>query len=62
MKRPYLKRDWCEKALTEYVHNVNQPENGGIRYWVFIDELGKYLRVITLEDGKTVHNAFFDSP
>jgi hypothetical protein len=23
-------------------------------------ELGKYLRVITLEDGETVHNAFPD--
>jgi hypothetical protein len=23
-------------------------------------ETGKYLRVILLEDGETVHNAFFD--
>lgn len=26
----------------------------------FLPELGKYLRVVTLEDGETVHNAFFD--
>lgn len=34
--------------------------NGRIRYWAFIDELGKYLRVVTEADGETVHNAFPD--
>jgi hypothetical protein len=28
--------------------------------WAKIDEIGKYLRVILLEDGETVHNAFLD--
>lgn len=28
--------------------------------WGYIEEAGKYLRVITLEDGETFHNAFFD--
>lgn len=60
VKRPYLKREWCEQALTEFAHREAQPEDGRIRYWVFIDELGKYLRVITLADGETVHNAFPD--
>jgi len=27
---------------------------------VFIDQIGRYLRVVTLEDGETVHNAFPD--
>jgi hypothetical protein len=27
---------------------------------VFIEEAQKYLRVVTLADGETVHNAFFD--
>jgi hypothetical protein len=36
-----------------------QPE-GRIRYWAYIDELQKYLRVVTLADGETVHNAFPD--
>ena len=31
-----------------------------IRHWIFIPELGKHLRVITLADGETVHNAFPD--
>ncbi|HUT70155.1 MAG TPA: hypothetical protein VMW89_05720 [Desulfatiglandales bacterium] len=34
--------------------------DGRIRKWAKILEAGKYLRVILLEDGETVHNAFFD--
>ena len=30
------------------------------RYWVYIEELDKYLRVVTLKDGETIHNAFPD--
>jgi hypothetical protein len=58
-KRPYIKREWCAKALSEPVRRETQPD-GRIRYWIFIDELEKYLRVVTLEDGETVHNAFPD--
>jgi len=28
--------------------------------WSFIEEADKYLRVVLLEDGETIHNAFFD--
>ena len=36
-------------------------EDGRIRFWGKVEELGeKYLRVITLEDGFTIHNAFID--
>ena len=36
-------------------------QDGRIRRWGKIDEFGgKYLRVILLADGETVHNAFFD--
>jgi hypothetical protein len=58
-KRPYIRREWCEKALTDYVRREEQP-GGRIRYWIFVAELGKYLRVVTLDDGETVHNAFPD--
>lgn len=34
--------------------------DGRIKKWGFIPEMNKYLRVILLEDGQTVHNAFFD--
>jgi hypothetical protein len=58
-KRPYIQREWCERALKEPARIETQPD-GRYRYWIFIEELGKYLRVVTLEDGLTVHNAFPD--
>jgi hypothetical protein len=58
-KRPYIRREWCEKALREPFHREEQPD-GRVRYWLFVPELGRYLRVVTLEDGETVHNAFPD--
>jgi hypothetical protein len=58
-KRPYIQREWCERALKQPVRSEIQPD-GRIRRWVYIDELGKYLRVVTLADGATVHNAFPD--
>ncbi|MBW3671924.1 MAG: hypothetical protein KY432_09685 [Acidobacteria bacterium] len=54
-KRPYLRREWCEEAVRTPDDAVRQ-EDGRIRYW----ELGRVLRVVTLEDGKTIHNAFPD--
>jgi hypothetical protein len=45
---------------------INNPvktefqSDGRIRKWKFIEEVKKYLRIILLEDGETVHNAFFD--
>jgi hypothetical protein len=35
-------------------------DDGRIRYWIYIEEYKKYLRVVFLEDGETIHNAFFD--
>lgn len=58
-KRPYMLREWCELALKQPVRREVQPD-GCVRHWVFIDELGKYLRVVALADGETVHNAFPD--
>jgi hypothetical protein len=58
-KRPYIQRAWCEKALREFAHREVQPD-GRMRYWTFVPELGKHLRVVTLADGETVLNAFPD--
>lgn len=58
-KRQYLRREWCERALTEPLRREVQPD-GRVRSWVFIPELARYLRVVTLADGETVHNAFPD--
>jgi hypothetical protein len=58
-KRPYLQREWCERVLSRPLRREVQPD-GRIRHWAYIPELGKHLRVVTLEDGETVHNAFPD--
>ena len=58
-RRPYLKEAWIEHVLDQPVREIRQP-NGRIRRWAYIDELGKYLRVVTESDGATVHNAFPD--
>jgi hypothetical protein len=58
-KRPYIQREWCERAVREPFRRVVQPD-GRIRLWIFVAELGKYLRVVVLEDGETIHNAFPD--
>lgn len=62
-KRPYIERRWCESVLTAPLRREVQPD-GRIRLWGEILRPGvaapRILRVVTLEDGETVHNAFFD--
>lgn len=58
-KRPYILREWCERALIRPFHRDVQSD-GRVRLWVYVEELGKFLRVVTLEDGLTVHHAFPD--
>ncbi|MBF0469102.1 MAG: hypothetical protein HQK61_09490 [Desulfamplus sp.] len=52
-----IKDEWIEQAVSSPVH-VEIQSDGRIRKWLNVE--GKYLRVILLEDGETVHNAFFD--
>jgi hypothetical protein len=59
LKRPYIQLAWCAKAIANPIKREIQAD-GRIRHWVFISELDKYLRVVTLEDGMTIHNAFPD--
>ena len=58
-KRPYLVDEWCLRIVNAPEHLEAEP-NGRIRHWGFVPELGRYLRVVTLADGETVHNAFPD--
>jgi hypothetical protein len=59
-KRPYLKKEWCIRVIQKPVKSEPQEKNR-YRYWGVIDELqGRVLRVITLEDKVTIHNAFLD--
>ena len=59
-KRPYLKKEWCTRVVDNPVRS--EPQEGNrYRFWAPVAELeGRYLRVITLEDKVTIHNAFPD--
>jgi len=37
-----------------------RERSGRLRHWGYVGELGHWLRVVTLEDGETVHNAMLD--
>ena len=37
-----------------------REENGRLRSWGYVAELNRWLRVVTLADEITVHNAFLD--
>lgn len=59
-KRPYLKKEWCIKVI-ENPLKVEPQENNRFRFWGVVDDLeGRVLRVVTLEDKATIHNAFPD--
>lgn len=58
-QRPYIRLEWCEQAVQRPAYKETQPD-GRIRYWIYVEELAKYLRVIMLADGETLHNAFPD--
>lgn len=59
-KRPYLRRSWCIRVLQFPIRS--EPQNGNRwRFWGAIPELdGRFLRVVTLADRRTIHNAFPD--
>ncbi len=59
-KRPYLKKEWCIQVIENPV-KMEAQEHNRFRFWGVIDELeGRILRVVTLEDKRTIHNAFPD--
>jgi hypothetical protein len=59
-KRPYLKKEWCIRVIENPVKTELQEHNR-YRFWAAIEELdGRILRVVTLEDKSTIHNAFPD--
>ncbi len=59
LDRARIKKEWISRAIDNPLR-IQIQEDGRIRKWVEITEEGKYLRVILLSDGETVHNAFFD--
>ena len=57
--RAGIRDEWIELAIQQPLAEVVQGD-GRTRRWVYIPEEQRYLRVILLADGETVHNAFFD--
>ena len=62
-KRPYIDPAWCVAVIAAPLRRDVQPD-GRIRFWGEImrtdEDAPRILRVVTLADGETVHNAFFD--
>lgn len=57
--RRRIRVEWIQAAMDNPVRRAVQSD-GRIRLWTYVQEEGRFLRVITLADGETVHNAFFD--
>jgi hypothetical protein len=60
LKRPGIKEAWIQRTLAAPVAHQIQ-DDGRHRFWSLVPEAeGRVLRVVTLEDRETIHNAFFD--
>ena len=58
--RQQIKQAWIQRVVDNPEKRHIQAD-GRWRLWGKVPEAdGRYLRVIVLEDGETVHNAFFD--
>lgn len=60
-KRPYLTKEMCIATVEAALRREVQHDGKRVRFWGQVPALGgRYLRVITLEDERTIHNAFPD--
>lgn len=58
--RAAIREDWIAQVVAAPLREQVQAD-GRIRRWASIPAAdGRFLRVILLPDGMTVHNAFFD--
>uniref|UniRef100_UPI004057071B hypothetical protein n=1 Tax=Candidatus Electronema sp. TaxID=2698783 RepID=UPI004057071B len=57
--RAIIKNEWINQVI-EHPERIEIQSDNRIRKWAFIEDVNKHLRVVLLEDGETVHNAFFD--
>jgi hypothetical protein len=59
-RRPYLTREICIRVVQNPIRSEPQEHNR-FRFWAAVPELGgRFLRVVTLADKLTIHNAFPD--
>ena len=58
--RKLIQDGWVERVVRAPIRELTQAD-GRIRRWAQVPEMqNRYLRVILLADGETIHNAFFD--
>jgi hypothetical protein len=58
--RAVIRDEWIQRVIAAPIREAVQAD-GRIRHWGRVQEMeNRYLRVILLSDGETVHNAFFD--
>ena len=58
--RAVIRMEWIQQVVENPEREAVQ-QDGRIRRWARVEEMeGRYLRVVLLPDGQTVHNAFFD--
>ena len=58
--RAAIEPEWIRRTIAALVAEHIRSD-GRIRRWAAIPEAnGRFLRVVLLPDGETVHNAFFD--
>ena len=58
-KRPYLTDELLDEIIRNPIKTEIQEDNK-IKIWGFSSVHNKFVRVILLEDGETIHTAFFD--
>jgi hypothetical protein len=60
-KRPYVTREMCIRVVRNPMRVELQTDDERVRFWAQVPELGgRVLRVVTLADRRTIHNAFPD--
>jgi len=60
-KRPYVTREMCVRVVRNPMRVELQTDDERVRFWAQVPELGgRVLRVVTLADRRTIHNAFPD--
>lgn len=58
-KRPYVRMETCARAIEQPAKREVRAD-GRVSSWIKVPDLGSYMRIVTLDDGETVHNAFLD--
>jgi len=60
-RRPYLSKEMCVRVVENPIRKEAQDDGERVRFWAAAPELdGRFIRVITIADETTIHNAFPD--